>query len=107
MSSNDVSVVLVQGAWHDGSGARAGRPGRSRLSRRGDCGDTQRHLLAPNLAPDDHGLIYLTEVGTAFAQNAAADELAVLAGVQRPLSSASVTVGVAESPGPWWPSRTA
>jgi hypothetical protein len=36
------------------------------------------HPQAPKLTPDDHGLIYLpdTAFGTAFAQNAAADELA-------------------------------
>src|SRR5215469_18785426 len=52
------------------------------------------HPQAPKLAPDDHGLIYLPDAafGTAFAQNAAADELAVLAAVQRPISPACITV---------------
>jgi len=38
------------------------------------------HPLAPKLAPDNHGLIYLPEeaVAAAFAQNAGADELALL-----------------------------
>src|SRR5215471_16193410 len=44
---------------------------------------TEPHPLAPKLAPDDHGLIYLpdTAFGAAFAQNAKAEELAVLAAV--------------------------
>lgn len=52
------------------------------------------HPEAPKLAPDDHGLIYLpdTAFGTAFAQNAAAEELAVLRAVQRPLSPSCITV---------------
>ena len=59
------------------------------------------HPLAPKLAPDAHGLIYLPEAafGTAFAQNAAAEELAVLAAVQRPISPACITVKV---PRPLW-----
>jgi pimeloyl-ACP methyl ester carboxylesterase len=59
------------------------------------------HPQAPTLSPDDHGLIYLpgTAFGTAFAQNATADELAVLAAVQRPLSPACITVPV---PRPLW-----
>jgi pimeloyl-ACP methyl ester carboxylesterase len=59
------------------------------------------HPLAPKLAPDDHGLIYLPETAfaAAFAQNAAARELAVLAAVQRPISLACITVAV---PQPLW-----
>jgi pimeloyl-ACP methyl ester carboxylesterase len=62
------------------------------------------HPLAPKLAPDAHGLIYLPDAafGTAFAQNAAADELAVLAAVQRPISPACITVKV---PRPLWQDR--
>jgi pimeloyl-ACP methyl ester carboxylesterase len=62
------------------------------------------HPQAPKLTPDDHGLIYLpdTAFGTAFAQNAAADELAVLAAVQRPISPACITVAV---PRPLWRDR--
>ncbi|MGH8233673.1 MAG: hypothetical protein ACREPU_05680 [Rhodanobacteraceae bacterium] len=43
---------------------------------------------APRLAADANGLIYLPETAfaAAFAQNATAKELAVLAAVQRPLS---------------------
>src|SRR5579863_1866309 len=42
------------------------------------------HPQAPKLAPDNHGLIYLPDesFAVAFAQNAAAEELAVLAAVQ-------------------------
>jgi len=59
------------------------------------------HPQAPELAPDDHGLIYLPDAafGAAFAQNAAATELAVLAAVQRPISPACISVVV---PRPLW-----
>jgi pimeloyl-ACP methyl ester carboxylesterase len=62
------------------------------------------HPQAPKLAPDDHGLIYLPEAAfsAAFAQNAAADELAVLAAVQRPIAPACITVPV---PRPLWKDR--
>jgi pimeloyl-ACP methyl ester carboxylesterase len=63
------------------------------------------HPRAPKLAPDDHGLIYLpdTAFGAVFAQNAAAEELAVLAAVQRPISPACITVAV---PRPLWKDRS-
>jgi pimeloyl-ACP methyl ester carboxylesterase len=62
------------------------------------------HKLAPRLAPDAHGLIYLpdTAFDTAFAQNATAEELAVLTAVQRPISPACITVAV---PRPLWKDR--
>jgi pimeloyl-ACP methyl ester carboxylesterase len=62
------------------------------------------HPQAPKLAPDNHGLIYLPEsaFATAFAQNAAAEELAVLAAVQRPISPACITVAVDR---PLWKDR--
>jgi pimeloyl-ACP methyl ester carboxylesterase len=52
------------------------------------------HPQAPKLAPDDNGLIWLSEAafGTAFAQNASREDLAVLAAVQRPISLACITV---------------
>jgi pimeloyl-ACP methyl ester carboxylesterase len=54
------------------------------------------HPLAPKLAPDDNGLIWLPEsaFATAFAQNASRDDLAVLSAVQRPISPACITVPV-------------
>jgi pimeloyl-ACP methyl ester carboxylesterase len=54
------------------------------------------HPFAPKLAPDDNGLIWLPEeaFASAFAQNATAETLAVLAAVQRPISPASITVKV-------------
>jgi pimeloyl-ACP methyl ester carboxylesterase len=57
---------------------------------------TDPHPLAPKLAPDNHGLIYLPDeaFATAFAQNASADELALLSAVQRPISPACITVPV-------------
>jgi pimeloyl-ACP methyl ester carboxylesterase len=65
---------------------------------------TDPHPQAPKLAPDNHGLIYLPEsaFATAFAQNAAEDELAVLAAVQRPISAACITVAVER---PLWKER--
>ncbi len=62
------------------------------------------HPQAPDLAPDDHGLIYLPREAfvAAFAQNAAPEELAVLAAVQRPISPACITVPV---PRPLWKDR--
>jgi pimeloyl-ACP methyl ester carboxylesterase len=64
------------------------------------------HPQAPKLAPDKHGLIYLPEsaFAAAFAQNAAAEELAVLAAVQRPLSPACITVAMNR---PLWKDRPA
>jgi pimeloyl-ACP methyl ester carboxylesterase len=51
------------------------------------------HPLAPKLAPDGNGLIWLPEgaFATAFAPNASADEQAVLAAIQRPLSVNCIT----------------
>jgi hypothetical protein len=48
------------------------------------------------LAPDNHGLICLPDEAFAavFAQNASADELAMLFAVQRPISPAWITVPV-------------
>lgn len=62
------------------------------------------HPQAPKLAPDSHGLIYLPEsaFAAAFAQNAAVQELAVLAAVQRPISPACITVAVDR---PLWKDR--
>jgi pimeloyl-ACP methyl ester carboxylesterase len=54
------------------------------------------HPQAPKLAPDSNGLIWLPEAAfaTAFAQHASADDRAVLAAVQRPISPACITVPV-------------
>jgi pimeloyl-ACP methyl ester carboxylesterase len=64
------------------------------------------HPQAPKLAPDAHGLIYLPDsaFAAAFAQNATAEELAVLAAVQRPISPACITVAM---PRPLWKDRPA
>lgn len=52
------------------------------------------HPLAPKLAPDGNGWIWLpqTAFATAFAQNASAKDLAVLAAAQRPLSPNCISV---------------
>lgn len=54
------------------------------------------HPQAPKLAPDNNGLIWLPEeaFATAFAQNASAQDCAVLAAVQRPISLSCITVPV-------------
>ena len=65
---------------------------------------TKPHPLAPKLAPDNHGPIYLPHeaFAAAFAQNASADKLALLSAVQRPLSPACITVPVNR---PLWKDR--
>ena len=65
---------------------------------------TEPHPLAPKLAPDNHGLIYLPDeaFAAAFAQNASADEWALLSAVQRPISPACITVPVNR---PLWKDR--
>ena len=57
---------------------------------------TPPHPLAPKLAPDDNGLIWLPDDAfrNAFAQQASVDDLAVLSAVQRPISPACITVPV-------------
>ena len=64
----------------------------------------QPHPLAPKLAPDSHGLIYLpdTAFGTAFAPNAPGEHHALLAAVQRPISPACITVRMER---PLWKDR--
>lgn len=54
------------------------------------------HPKAPKLAPDQHGLIWLpTEAfAAAFAQNASAEEQAVLEALQRPISPDCITLPV-------------
>jgi pimeloyl-ACP methyl ester carboxylesterase len=62
---------------------------------------TAPHPLAPKVEPDNHGLIYLpgTAFPAAFAQNATAEELAVLAATQKPISLTCITTPV---PRPLW-----
>jgi pimeloyl-ACP methyl ester carboxylesterase len=54
------------------------------------------HPRAPKLAPDENGFIWLPDeaFAAAFAQNAKAEDVAVLAAVQRPISPACITVPV-------------
>jgi pimeloyl-ACP methyl ester carboxylesterase len=54
------------------------------------------HPQAPKLGPDGNGLIWMPEAAfaAAFAQNASAEDLAVLAAVQRPISLSCITVPV-------------
>jgi pimeloyl-ACP methyl ester carboxylesterase len=62
------------------------------------------HPQAPKLAPDSYGLIYLpdTAFATAFAPNAPAEQQALLAAVQRPISPACITVPMER---PLWKDR--
>jgi len=64
----------------------------------------EHHVLAPDLGPDLHGLIWLPEdaFATAFAQHASPLEQALLAVTQRPLAAACIGVPV-ERPG--WKDR--
>jgi pimeloyl-ACP methyl ester carboxylesterase len=57
---------------------------------------SEPHPQAPKLAPDSNGLIWLPQAAfaTAFAQNASADDRAVLSAVQRPISLDCITVPV-------------
>jgi pimeloyl-ACP methyl ester carboxylesterase len=59
------------------------------------------HPKAPKLAPDNSGLIWLPDdaFAEAFAQNASAEDRAVLAAVQRPISVNCITVPAAR---PLW-----
>ena len=54
------------------------------------------HPLAPKLAPDGNGLVWLPHeaFAAAFAQNASAEDQALLATVQRPISLNCITVPV-------------
>jgi pimeloyl-ACP methyl ester carboxylesterase len=54
------------------------------------------HAQAPKLTPDSDGVIWLPDAAfaTAFAQNASAEDRAVLAAVQRPISLSCITVPV-------------
>jgi pimeloyl-ACP methyl ester carboxylesterase len=62
------------------------------------------HPQAPKLAPDSHGLIWLPSdaFAAAFAQNASAQEQALLSAVQRPISPACISVAVER---PLWKDR--
>jgi pimeloyl-ACP methyl ester carboxylesterase len=65
---------------------------------------TEPHPQAPMLSPDEHGLIYLPKAAfaEAFAQHAATEEQIVLAAVQRPISTACISVAVER---PLWKDR--
>lgn len=62
------------------------------------------HPDAPALAPDAHGLIWLPDeaFASAFAQRASADDLALLAAAQQPISPRSITTPVGR---PLWKDR--
>jgi pimeloyl-ACP methyl ester carboxylesterase len=64
------------------------------------------HPLAPKLAPDGHGLVWLPDsaFATAFAPNATAEEQAVLCAIQRPLAIACISTKVGR---PLWRDRPA
>jgi pimeloyl-ACP methyl ester carboxylesterase len=62
------------------------------------------HPLAPKLAPDADGLIWMPEVGfaNAFAQNATATQIALSKAVQRPIALKSIQE---PAPKPAWKSK--
>jgi pimeloyl-ACP methyl ester carboxylesterase len=62
------------------------------------------HPLAPKLAPDAHGLIWLPDdaFAAAFAQHASAEEQALLAAVQRPIAVPCISTKVER---PLWKDR--
>jgi pimeloyl-ACP methyl ester carboxylesterase len=64
----------------------------------------ETHPLAPKLAPDRHGWIWLPQeaFAQAFAQHATPQELAVLAAVQRPISVSCIGEAVGR---PLWKDR--
>lgn len=64
------------------------------------------HELAPKLAPDEDGFIWMPDEGfrNAFAQNAGMDELALSAAVQRPISVRCIQE---PAPAPGWKSKPA
>ncbi|MFM0205087.1 alpha/beta hydrolase [Paraburkholderia fungorum] len=64
----------------------------------------EAHPLAPTLAPDRHGLIWLPDeaFAAAFAQHASAQELTVLSAIQRPISVSCIGEAVGR---PLWKDR--
>jgi pimeloyl-ACP methyl ester carboxylesterase len=65
---------------------------------------TEPHKLAPKLAPDENGLIWLPDeaFASAFAQRASAAEQALLAAVQRPIAVPCISTQVGR---PLWKDR--
>lgn len=59
------------------------------------------HPKAPHLAPDDYGLIWMPEEGftDAVAHKASADQLAIIAAVQRPIAVQCIQE---KAPAPMW-----
>jgi pimeloyl-ACP methyl ester carboxylesterase len=67
----------------------------------------ERHPKAPELSPDDNGLVWLPDeaFADAFAPNASPEEQAILAAVQRPINVACISVPVGRplwKDGPSW-----
>jgi pimeloyl-ACP methyl ester carboxylesterase len=62
------------------------------------------HLLAPQLAPDAHGLIWMPQeaFGTAFSQHASPERAALFAATQRPLALACIQE---KAPRPSWKTK--
>src|SRR6185295_8206177 len=96
--------IVLAGHAYAGAVIGATRNERVRAHLAPDEGETVADVFyraepypqAPTLAPDDHGLIYLPEAAfaAAFAQHASVEEQALLASVQRPISSACITVAI-------------
>jgi pimeloyl-ACP methyl ester carboxylesterase len=80
--------VVLAGHAYAGAVIALARPERDVFYR------LEPHPQAPKLAPDGNGLIWLPAeaFAAAFAQNATAEDRAVLAAVQRPISVNCITV---------------
>jgi pimeloyl-ACP methyl ester carboxylesterase len=67
---------------------------------------SEPHPQAPKLAPDEHGLIWLSEAAfsSAFAPHASAEEQAVLFAIQRPIAVPCISTKVGR---PLWRDRPA
>ena len=113
------NVVLVHGAWADGSswndaviGADTNETVRSLVfiaASAPDEGETVAEVFyrdkpnpqAPQLIPDAHGLIWMPREGfsTAFAQHASPERAALFAATQRPIAVACIQE---RAPRPAW-----
>ncbi|WP_218823552.1 alpha/beta fold hydrolase [Inquilinus limosus] len=113
--------VVLAGHAYAGAVIAAARPDRVRslvfvAALAPDQGETvmdvfQRaapHPLAPRLAPDPHGAIWLPDEAfpAAFAQHALAESAAVLAAVQRPIHLPCITTPVGRRCGGTGPAGT-
>jgi len=115
-----MTIVMVHGAWADGSSwSGVIRPLQAKgfkvvaapipLTSLSDEGETvaevfyreKPHALAPQLAPDASGMIWMPDegFGSAFAPKASPEQIALLNATQRPIAVACIQD---RSPKPAW-----